>query len=68
VEGGGRAPLACGHPNPEEVRAVGATPNHDELTGLVHRVTDAARALIRGDVGGYLAQIEHAHDYALMSP
>lgn len=39
-----------------------------ELADLVDRVTDAARALIRGDVEGYLACITHADDYTLMSP
>jgi ketosteroid isomerase-like protein len=40
----------------------------DELAALVHRVTEAAEALIRGDIEGYAARIKHADDYTLMSP
>jgi len=40
----------------------------DELAGLVRRVTEAADALIRGDIEGYVSRIKHAHDYTLMSP
>ena len=40
----------------------------DDLTALVQRVTQAAQALISGDTRGYAALIEHADDYALMSP
>ena len=40
----------------------------DELTALVRRVTEAAQALIAGDIEGYVARIEHADDYTLMSP
>jgi ketosteroid isomerase-like protein len=39
-----------------------------ELAALVRRVTEAAEALIRGDVKGYVARIKHADDYTLMSP
>jgi len=39
-----------------------------ELAQLVQRVTEAAEALIRGDIDGYLARIKHADDYTLMSP
>jgi hypothetical protein len=39
-----------------------------ELAQLVQRVTEAAQALIRGDIEGYLARIKHADDYTLMSP
>jgi ketosteroid isomerase-like protein len=39
-----------------------------ELVALVERVTEAARALISGDIDGYLARITHADDYTLMSP
>jgi ketosteroid isomerase-like protein len=38
------------------------------MAALVHRVTEAAQALIRGDIEGYLARIKHAGDYTLMSP
>jgi len=44
------------------------TVTEEELAALVRRVTEAARALIAGDIEGYLARIEHAHDYTLMSP
>jgi len=40
----------------------------EELAELVQLVTEAARALISGDIAGYVARIEHAHDYTLMSP
>ena len=43
-------------------------PTGDELAKLVRRVTEAAEALIRGDIEGYLARIKHAPDYTLMSP
>ena len=44
------------------------TVTDEELAGLVHRVTEAARALIRGDIQGYVGRIKHADDYTLMSP
>ena len=44
------------------------TVTDEELAALVQRITDAARALISGDSRGYVAQIEHADDYTLMSP
>ena len=40
----------------------------EELGALVQRITDAAQALISGDVKRYAALITHAHDYTLMSP
>ena len=40
----------------------------EELTGLVQRITEAAQALISGDIEGYAARIKHAHDYTLLSP
>ena len=40
----------------------------DDIAGLVRRVTEAAQALLRGDVQAYLERIKHAHDYTLMSP
>jgi ketosteroid isomerase-like protein len=39
-----------------------------EIAALVQRVTEAADALIRGDINGYVARINHARDYTLMSP
>jgi hypothetical protein len=44
------------------------TATDDELAGLVRRAEEAASALIRGDIAGYLSLIEHADDYTLMSP
>ena len=44
------------------------TQTDEELTQLVQRITEAAQALISGDVLGYTARIKHAHDYILMSP
>ena len=40
----------------------------EELDALVQRVTEAAQALIAGDIRGYAARIKHANDYTLMSP
>jgi ketosteroid isomerase-like protein len=40
----------------------------EQLAALVQRVSEAAQALISGDVEGYLARITHARDYTLMSP
>jgi ketosteroid isomerase-like protein len=39
-----------------------------ELVALLQRITDAAQALISGDIEGYVALIKHADDYTLMSP
>ena len=44
------------------------TVTDEELTALVHRVTEAAQALIRGDIERYVALIKHADDYTLLSP
>jgi ketosteroid isomerase-like protein len=40
----------------------------EELEGLVRRTAEAAKALIRGDVRGYIALAPHAEDYTLMAP
>ncbi|MCX5045114.1 nuclear transport factor 2 family protein [Aldersonia sp. NBC_00410] len=40
----------------------------DELADVVRRARLSASALIAGDIPGYLAEIEHSHDYTLMSP
>jgi ketosteroid isomerase-like protein len=40
----------------------------EELAALVQQITEAARALISGDIEGYAARIKHADDYTLMSP
>ena len=39
-----------------------------ELTDLIERTAEAASALIRGDIRGYLTLIRHADDYTLMAP
>ena len=44
------------------------TATDEELAALVQRVTEAAGALISGDIQTYAALIRHAHDYTLMSP
>ena len=44
------------------------TVSDEERAALVARVTEAAQALISGDVEGYVARIKHADDYTLMSP
>jgi ketosteroid isomerase-like protein len=44
------------------------TVSDQELVELVQRITEAAQALIAGDIEGYTARITHAHDYTLMSP
>jgi ketosteroid isomerase-like protein len=38
------------------------------VASLIQRTAEANSALIRGDVGRYLALIEHAEDYTLMAP
>ena len=40
----------------------------EDIANLTRRSADANAALIRGDIEGYLALIEHAKDYTLMSP
>ena len=40
----------------------------EELDGLVRRTAEAAKALIRGDVRGYIALAPHADDFTLMAP
>jgi ketosteroid isomerase-like protein len=40
----------------------------EELAELVDRVREAAEALIRGDIRRYVALVNHAPDYTLMSP
>jgi ketosteroid isomerase-like protein len=45
-----------------------AAATDEELAALVNRITEAADALIRGDIEGYAARIPHADDYTLMSP
>lgn len=40
----------------------------EDLAELVRRTGEAASALMRGDVRGYLSFIKHADDYTLMAP
>jgi ketosteroid isomerase-like protein len=40
----------------------------EEVAELIRRTTEAASALIRGDMRGYLTRIRHADDYTLMAP
>jgi ketosteroid isomerase-like protein len=40
----------------------------EDVAALVRRCADAAKALIGGDVHGYLGLIKHAEDYTLMPP
>ena len=39
-----------------------------EVAALVRRSATANKALVRGDIDGYLALIEHSKDYTLMNP
>jgi ketosteroid isomerase-like protein len=47
--------------------AGGGVPDQD-VAALVRRSADANKALVRGDIDGYLALIEHSKDYTLMNP
>jgi ketosteroid isomerase-like protein len=40
----------------------------EEVAELIRRTAEAAAALIRGDMRGYLTRIRHADDYTLMAP
>jgi ketosteroid isomerase-like protein len=42
--------------------------SEQDIAALVERCGDAASALIRGDVRGYLHLIKHADDYTLLPP
>jgi ketosteroid isomerase-like protein len=39
-----------------------------DVATLTRRTAEANAALVRGDIDGYLALIEHAKDYTLMAP
>src|SRR5262245_47555744 len=39
-----------------------------DVAALERRSADANKALVRGDIDGYLALIEHSKDYTLMNP
>lgn len=47
--------------------ASGRTPNPD-VAAIEKRSADANAALVRGDIDGYVALIQHARDYSLMNP
>src|SRR5262245_19420503 len=47
--------------------AGGGAPAQD-VAALVRRSADANKALVRGDIDGYLTLIEHSKDYTLMNP
>lgn len=52
--------LACAHGN--------TFATEEDVNKITRRSAEANSALIRGDIDGYLALIEHAQDYILMSP
>ena len=41
---------------------------NEELAALLRRTAEAASALIRGDIGSYIALVPHAEDFTLMDP
>ena len=41
---------------------------NEELAALLRRTAEAASALIRGDIGTYIALVPHAEDFTLMDP
>src|SRR5262247_1130389 len=43
-------------------------PFSEDVANLTRRTAEANTALVRGDIDGYLALIEHAKDYTLMAP
>ncbi len=45
-----------------------STVTDTELASLIQRTTEAAKAIIRGDIHHYLTLIRHADDYTLMAP
>jgi len=47
--------------------AGGAAADQD-VAAVERRSADANKALVRGDIDGYLALIEHSKDYTLMNP
>ena len=48
-------------------RAGGGAPDQD-VAALLRRSAGANKALVRGDIDGYLALIEHSKDFTLMNP
>lgn len=43
-------------------------PLSEDVANLTRRTAEANTALMRGDIDGYLALIEHANNYTLMAP
>jgi ketosteroid isomerase-like protein len=43
-------------------------PLSEDIANLTRRTAEANAALVRGDIDGYLALIEHSKDYPLMAP
>ena len=46
----------------------GGSAADQDVAALERRSADANKALVRGDIDGYLALIEHSKDYTLMNP
>jgi ketosteroid isomerase-like protein len=59
----GVALVACGCARGARVAVTTA-----DIADLTQRTAAANAALVRGDIDGYLARIEHAEDYTLMAP
>jgi len=59
--------VALGMLDPASGGASGATTDED-IANLTNWSAEANSALVRGDIDDYLALIEHAKDYTLMSP
>src|SRR5262245_27276149 len=59
--------VALGMFDPASGGASGAATEED-IANLTKRSAEANSALVHGDIDGYLALIEHAKDYTLMSP
>src|SRR5262245_34140179 len=51
-----------------EESALTPRPSSEDVASLTRRTAEANTALVRGDIDGYLALIEHAEDYTLMAP
>src|SRR4029453_3770816 len=46
----------------------GGGASDEDVANLTRRTAEANAALVRGDIDGYLAIIDHASDYTLMAP
>jgi ketosteroid isomerase-like protein len=56
------------HEVPERGDVTRTRVTDEDLQELVERVREATRALIQGDVRGYIALVDEAADYTLMPP